>query len=92
MAIRFATKADMMVLFQGSKCIAHLGCMMPDCDPKVSSPGPICQAVAKNGKGNYLANLALFPGECHWSMTSSNKRNRRREVHFCLQFCRKNRV
>ena len=29
--------------------------------------GPIVQAAMQTGRGNYLANLILFPGACGWA-------------------------
>ena len=48
----------------------HVGCMLPGHIPGTAQPGPICLEAQRTGAGNFLANLALFPGKyslthCH---------------------------
>lgn len=40
----------------------HVGCMVPGHVPGTAQPGPICLEAQRTGSGNFLANLALFPG------------------------------
>lgn len=61
-AVAWATQAKCMVIFRDGACVMHVGCMAPGHSPGSATPGPICKAVANDGVGNYLANLALFPG------------------------------
>lgn len=56
-----ATRARSLVVFYGGRCIAQLG-VAPSGVEKVVGPGPICQQAMQGGRGNYLANLVLFPG------------------------------
>lgn len=46
------------------RCIAHLGKgpADPGYKPAAARYGPICEAVIKQQEGNYLANLAPYPG------------------------------
>ena len=51
-----------VVLFK-NKCIAHLGVGRPGHDPATAVPGVIATRAMSSGKGNYLANLSLYPGD-----------------------------
>ena len=61
-AIQFATAAEMMVVFKGGRCVAHLGAARPGTTAGAATPGPICEGVQTRGSATFLANLALFPG------------------------------
>jgi hypothetical protein len=55
-----------MVVFNNKKCIMHVGCMLPGHIPGTAKPGPICLEAQRKGTGNFLANLALFPGRAEF--------------------------
>lgn len=54
-----------MVVFFRGKCIIQLGFAAESTQPGAATPGPICQQAIDSGRGNYLANLVLFPGAVH---------------------------
>lgn len=49
-------------MFSKGVCIFHHGAANEDADPEKSSLGPISQKAMADEKGNYLANLGLYPG------------------------------
>ncbi|KAG7673571.1 hypothetical protein KSW81_006772 [Nannochloris sp. 'desiccata'] len=65
-AISWATKAKFMVVFKDEKCVMHVGCMLPGHIAGTAVPGPICLEAQRKGTGNFLANLALFPGRAEF--------------------------
>lgn len=40
----------------------HMGKAQTGAEPAASKYGTICQKALDSGQGNYLANLALYPG------------------------------
>ncbi len=65
-AIQFATAAEMMVVFKGGRCVAHLGAARVGATPGAAGPGPICVETLARGSATFLANLALFPGRAEF--------------------------
>lgn len=51
-----------MVFIKGT-CVFHYGMANDKADPAASSTGSICQQAMDKEKGNYLANLGLYPGK-----------------------------
>ena len=58
-----ATRCKSLVVFKQGVCIFHHGMANEEADPAKSSLGPICQKAMDDEKGNYLANLVLYPGK-----------------------------
>jgi hypothetical protein len=61
-ALSSATRARSLVLFHRGRCIAQLGVAPEEFAAGLAAPGPMCQEAMQSGRGNYMANLALFPG------------------------------
>lgn len=66
-AVSTATRARSMVVFFRGKCIIQLGFAAESTQPGAATPGPICQQAIDSGRGNYLANLVLFPGRLEFA-------------------------
>lgn len=62
-ALAAATRCRALVVFFKDTCILYKGKAETSADPSTSKPGPICQRAMEKEQGNYLANLALYPGE-----------------------------
>lgn len=70
-ALRAASRCTSLVVFVDGARVAHLGFAAPggaeaegDRAPRM---GPICRKALDTGNGNYLANLALFPGSVEFT-------------------------
>lgn len=61
-AVSSATRTRSLALFYNGRCLLLAGVAPAGAAGAAAVPGPICQAAMKSGKGNYLANLAVFPG------------------------------
>lgn len=61
-ALASSTRARSLVAFHKGRCVALLGVVTEGCTPDATTPGPICQQAVESKRGNYLANLVLFPG------------------------------
>lgn len=44
--------------------IAHFGLARPGTPPGGARAGGVASEAMRSGKGNYLANLVLYPGAC----------------------------
>ena len=66
-ALQAASRCRALVLFLGAKCMLHFGAANTGCAGGSAVMGPICRKVLEAGRGNYLANLALYPGPSAWS-------------------------
>lgn len=51
-----------VVVLYKNKCLAHFGAGRSGHAPAAALPGAICSRAMSSGKGNYLANLSLYPG------------------------------
>lgn len=60
--LRLATPCRGVVVHHGGRCIMHCGMIRRGEQPGQATLGPICRAAMQSGRGNYLANLILFPG------------------------------
>eukprot|EP00967_Tisochrysis_lutea_P016536 scaffold18634_cov17-Tisochrysis_lutea.AAC.2 len=45
--------------------IFHAGFLRPDTQLGSVQVGETCQTAMRTGRGNYLANLTLYPGQSH---------------------------
>ena len=66
-ALKVATRVVSLVVFHKGRCIAHAGYATWDHVPGTAVAGPICKSAIDTGKGNYLPNLKLYPGEIYSS-------------------------
>ena len=62
MAMSWASKTEIMVVFYKGTCVAHLGRKRSNYKAGTVTPGTICLDAQRRGTGNYLANLSLYPG------------------------------
>ena len=53
-----------VVVLHNSSCLMHKGFARPGHKPEEALLGPICRRAMASEQGNYLANLALYPGTC----------------------------
>ena len=51
-----------MVVLYDSSCLMHMGAARAGHKPGDALLGPICRRAMSSEQGNYLANLALYPG------------------------------
>ena len=58
-----STCQAVVVLYKNS-CLMHMGVARSGHNPEDALPGPICKRSMSSEQGNYLANLALYPGSC----------------------------
>lgn len=58
-----STCQAVVVLYKNS-CLMHMGSARSGHNPEDALPGPICKRSMSCEQGNYLANLALYPGRC----------------------------
>lgn len=70
-SLEAATRCKSLVVFKQGVCIFHRGMANEEADPAKSSLGPICQKAVEDEKGNYLANLGLYPGKPSLSLLGS---------------------
>ena len=68
-ALRAASRCTSLVVFVDGARVAHLGFAAPGGAEGDRAPrmGPICRKALDTGSGNYLANLALFPGSVEFT-------------------------
>ncbi|GLC40788.1 hypothetical protein PLESTB_000022600 [Pleodorina starrii] len=57
-----ATRCKSLVLIYKGRNLFHYGYILRGRKPGEAAPGDICNDVMRNGRGNYLANLLLYPG------------------------------
>lgn len=60
--LQAATPCRGVVVHHGGRCVMHCGMIRPGEQAGQATLGPICRAAMQSGRGNYLANLILFPG------------------------------
>lgn len=61
-ALSSSSRCIALVIFRGGRCIAHLGVGAEEAHPGAAVPGKLATAAIASQKGNYLANLTLYPG------------------------------
>uniref|UniRef100_A0A7R9VDZ5 Cofactor assembly of complex C subunit B n=1 Tax=Chlamydomonas euryale TaxID=1486919 RepID=A0A7R9VDZ5_9CHLO len=61
-ALRGATRVRSLVLLYDGRNIFHAGVIAPGVRPGGAAGGQICSDAIATGRGNYLANLVLYPG------------------------------
>lgn len=57
-----STRCKSMVAFYRGSCLFHYGMANLECDASESKSGPISEKAMREERGNYLANLTLYPG------------------------------
>ncbi|GLI68176.1 hypothetical protein VaNZ11_012516 [Volvox africanus] len=57
-----ATRCKSLVLIYKGQALFHYGYILRGHKPGEALPGDICSQAMKDGRGNYLANLVLYPG------------------------------
>mmetsp|Transcript_8330 Transcript_8330/g.24940 ORF Transcript_8330/g.24940 Transcript_8330/m.24940 type:complete len:176 (-) Transcript_8330:5211-5738(-) len=61
-ALTSSSRCVALVAFRGGRCVAHLGAAAIDALPGSAQQGELVAAAASTKRGNYLANLTLYPG------------------------------
>ncbi|EFJ45988.1 hypothetical protein VOLCADRAFT_45232, partial [Volvox carteri f. nagariensis] len=61
-AVFKATRCKSLVLIYKGRNLFHYGYILRGRKPGDATPGDICNQAMKDGRGNYLANLVLYPG------------------------------
>lgn len=56
------TRCKSLVLIYKGRNLAHFGYILKGKKPGEAVPGEICTNAMRDGQGNYLANLVLYPG------------------------------
>jgi hypothetical protein len=54
-----------VIIYQG-RAVLHAGAIKAGVKPSSAVAGEVCKAAMSSGRGNYLANLILYPGACGW--------------------------
>lgn len=73
-ALESGMRCRALVVFIKGVCVFHHGAAKSAVDAGKSATGPICRKAMEEEKGNYLANLGLYPGAIllHDEMSSSD--------------------
>ena len=61
-ALQSSSRCVGLVAFKGGRAIAHLGAAAADAVPGGAQQGELVAAAVATERGNYLANLILYPG------------------------------
>ena len=61
-ALGNCTRCSSLVVFLGGRCVCLLGAAATREAAQKAAPGAICKQAVASGRGNYLANLVLYPG------------------------------
>ncbi len=63
-SLKDCSTCQAVVILYKSSCVMHMGAARAGHKPEDALPGPICRRAMSSEQGNYLANLALYPGRC----------------------------
>merc|ERR1712224_256044 len=53
------------------RCIAHMGAAALRCNGAQATAGTMCQSIVGEDKGNYIPNLAVYPGKIEFTYLPS---------------------
>ena len=63
-SLKDCSTCQAVVVLYDSTCLMHMGAARAGHKPEDALLGPICRKAMSSEQGNYLANLALYPGRC----------------------------
>jgi len=63
-SLKDCSTCQAVVILYKSSCVMHMGAARAGHKPEDALLGPICRRAMSSEQGNYLANLALYPGRC----------------------------
>ncbi|KAL3161340.1 hypothetical protein ABBQ32_010238 [Trebouxia sp. C0010 RCD-2024] len=66
-SLRDCSTCQAVVVIYNSSCLMHMGAARPGHKPQDALLGPICRRAMSSERGNYLANLALYPGRVEFT-------------------------
>ncbi|KAL3161893.1 hypothetical protein ABBQ38_008980 [Trebouxia sp. C0009 RCD-2024] len=66
-SLRDCSTCQAVVVIYHSSCLMHMGVAKPGHNPPEALLGPICRRAMSSERGNYLANLALYPGRVEFT-------------------------
>lgn len=66
-SLKGCSTCQAVVVLYNSSCIMHMGPAKPGHKPQDALLGPICRRAMTSEQGNYLANLALYPGRVEFT-------------------------
>lgn len=66
-SLKDCSTCQAVVVIYNSSCLMHIGAAKPGHKPQDALLGPICRRAMSSERGNYLANLALYPGRVEFT-------------------------
>ncbi len=70
-SLKEASTCCTLVLFLRGRCIAHMGAAALRCNGAQATAGTMCQSIVGEDKGNYIPNLAVYPGKIEFTYLPS---------------------
>lgn len=66
-SLKECSTCQAVVILYKSSCVMHMGAARAGHKPEAALLGPICRRAMSSEQGNYLANLALYPGRVEFT-------------------------
>jgi len=66
-SLKDCSTCQAVVILYNSSCVMHMGAARAGHKPEDALLGPICRRAMSSEQGNYLANLALYPGRVEFT-------------------------